>query len=605
MTRRLLIAVLLVTAGSLMAGAVAGWLLSPLDRVTYDALVASQPPAAWDDPVRFLLVRHWPCRRSELGQAIQRLHAAGAKAIGLDIALDEVVPGDSYRNEDESRKLAAALAARPGVVIIVERGRDGEFLVPAPVFGSTYEIGNAHFRIDPDGVIRRAEVRSLQGDRVIWAFGLKMAEAFLGKRASALPGAGSLPGFELGERQFRTVDGSLMIRYQGGESPVYAPGGKSGEGAAGAVFLEDWLALPPAVDASLFGGKLVLVGAVTGASGDTFRTPMTQAGRELPGVVAHGEVARTLLRGDAPVLPAGWLVELVLAAVILAFVVAGLRGPAWLVPVGALVLTIAWLGWLLKAAFASAGLVLPVANPLGALLAAVAGSLLTRRSIRASTDNALDFLREHLERGGAIGDLLRVQQEIEEHLRRYEVERAVIFTDIKGSTTFFTRYGDREGRKMVERHNAMLFPIIEKHSGHVVKTIGDAIMATFPGAAPAIEAAAAMQHELAVFNRRAHRPDDEIHIRVGVNFGKGIADPNDLFGNLVNVAARVEAQADGDQIFITRTVFDALPEPLRARCRSVGSRAIRGTGGELELFEVLWNQEPRVEAPAGGPPPSP
>ncbi|MBI3893278.1 MAG: adenylate/guanylate cyclase domain-containing protein [Candidatus Wallbacteria bacterium] len=576
---------------SLALGWMASWLLSPLDRALYDALLATHLPAADTDRVRYVLVKHWPCRRSDIGRAIRRVHAAGARAIGLDIALDEVVADDPYRNEKESVELAQALAACPGVVIAVERGANGEFLMPARVFGDrdTYEVGNAHFRVDPDGAIRRAQLRSFQGDQVVWALGLKLAQHYLGVPAAGLPRELDSNAIELGGHRIRMVDGAVMIRYGGEAAPVYRAGKDVGENAAGVLAFEDWLGLPATVDAALFSEKVVLLGAVTGSGGDTFRTPLTASSNETPGIVVHGEMVATLLRGDAPALLPGWLLEACLAVLVLLVIAVGLRAPAWAGPLLSAALAAGYFGCMVPALFAGQSLALPAANPLTALVAAPVLAMLARRSVRGSTVNALDFLRDHLERGGAIGDLLRVQAEIEDQLRSYEVERTVMFTDIKGSTTFFTKYGDREGRKMVERHNALLFPLIERRSGHVIKTIGDAIMASFRRPIDAVEAAASMQRELAALNGRAKRVEEQIHVRIGLNSGTGIADPNDLFGNLVNVAARVEAQADGDQIFISRSVYDALDETWRARCRSVGQRAIRGTGGEIELFDVLWD----------------
>src|SRR3990172_5801590 len=72
----------------------------------------------------------------------------------------------------------------------------------------------------------------------------------------------------------------------------------------------------------------------------------------------------------------------------------------------------------------------------------------------------------------------------------------IMFTDIKGSTSYFERKGDHEGMAMIHRHNAILFPITEQCGGRVVKTIGDAIMALFRDPVGAVKAAAEMQRAL-------------------------------------------------------------------------------------------------------------
>ena len=82
----------------------------------------------------------------------------------------------------------------------------------------------------------------------------------------------------------------------------------------------------------------------------------------------------------------------------------------------------------------------------------------------------------------SIEQILRERKELEKELQsEYTRDVTLMFTDIKGSTSFFERRGDIEGRSMIQEHNDILFPIIKDHKGTVVKTIGDAVMASFPG----------------------------------------------------------------------------------------------------------------------------
>src|SRR5689334_22596261 len=84
----------------------------------------------------------------------------------------------------------------------------------------------------------------------------------------------------------------------------------------------------------------------------------------------------------------------------------------------------------------------------------------------------------------------------ERPLHKIRTPVTVLFTDIKGSTQYFEKYGDIAGMAMVERHNAALFPVIEKRGGRVVKTIGDSIMASFSDPVGAILASVEMQRVL-------------------------------------------------------------------------------------------------------------
>ena len=101
-------------------------------------------------------------------------------------------------------------------------------------------------------------------------------------------------------------------------------------------------------------------------------------------------------------------------------------------------------------------------------------------------------------RGSSIEEVLRIQDQLARFLReRYEKPVSVLFSDIAGSTAYFEKYGDAEGRRMIQRHNDLLIPVIQKRGGRVVKTIGDALMATFPSANLAVDAAIAMQQAVA------------------------------------------------------------------------------------------------------------
>ena len=138
----------------------------------------------------------------------------------------------------------------------------------------------------------------------------------------------------------------------------------------------------------------------------------------------------------------------------------------------------------------------------------------------------------------SIEKLLRDREKLDAHLKdKFSRDVTVMFTDIKGSTSFFESRGDIEGRLMVQKHNDMLFPLIESSQGRVIKTIGDAIMAGFDDPVMAVRSASKMQQTLTDFNR-GKSSKEQIHIRIGVNTGEGIVEAKDIFGDVVNVAAR-------------------------------------------------------------------
>ena len=147
--------------------------------------------------------------------------------------------------------------------------------------------------------------------------------------------------------------------------------------------------------------------------------------------------------------------------------------------------------------------------------------------------------------------------------KRQTLEVAVLFTDIRGSSLFFKIHGDIAGRLMMQRHYDMLFPLIEEHRGAVVKTVGDSIMATFYDPLNAVNAAVAMQQKLFDYNAQ-QSADDPIRIRIGINFGKGIVEEHDVFGDVVNVASKLVSIGESEQIVVSESVCGAIGGPCLA-----------------------------------------
>ncbi len=126
----------------------------------------------------------------------------------------------------------------------------------------------------------------------------------------------------------------------------------------------------------------------------------------------------------------------------------------------------------------------------------------------------------------------------------------VLFTDIVDSTKFWDKHGDTAGRLMLDLHNTLLFPVVKAFRGAVIKTIGDSIMASFKSPGDGVRAAIAMQQRLRKQRRRNKRFD--IHIRIGVHTGSAIVEANDVYGDMVNVSARVESAAGTDEILVSQ-----------------------------------------------------
>ncbi len=181
------------------------------------------------------------------------------------------------------------------------------------------------------------------------------------------------------------------------------------------------------------------------------------------------------------------------------------------------------------------------------------------------------------------------QNELLAELEKFRKTVVVMFTDIKGSTAYFEKYGDVAGLMMVHQCNDALQKIVEAHTGRVIKFIGDAIMATFDSPSESCIAAMEMQKQLIKFN--APRPEqDHVFIRIGLNYGSGIVKSNDVFGDVVNVASRVESAAQPEQIVISDTLYEQVKNTSGLRLSGIGRFALKGKEGDRDLYEVIWQE---------------
>lgn len=196
--------------------------------------------------------------------------------------------------------------------------------------------------------------------------------------------------------------------------------------------------------------------------------------------------------------------------------------------------------------------------------------------------------------------LIEQRREIDRALlERHASDMAVLFTDIVGSTAFFEQRGDIEGFALVRRHNDLLFPVVKEQGGRVVKTIGDSIMAVFPSAADGLACAVAMQEKLAAETGTA--AVERIKIRIGVHWGRVLRDGDDVFGDTVNTAARINSAAEGDEVLVSQALMEALPPGHGFIAQPRRAVAAKGKSAPVTVVAVAWNDAQRSDAAARSP----
>src|SRR5450631_1490465 len=162
-----------------------------------------------------------------------------------------------------------------------------------------------------------------------------------------------------------------------------------------------------------------------------------------------------------------------------------------------------------------------------------------------------------------------------------------LFTDLKGSTALYERVGDIVAYDLVREHFRVLHEIVASEAGAVVKTIGDAVMATFSTPDRALAAALRMRDSV-------HSIKNDLQIKIGIHEGPCLAvtlnDRLDYFGQTVNVAARVQSLADAKAIFATKPVME---NPQVAKMLEIGNiklteqeAALRGVADTMTVYQI-------------------
>lgn len=162
---------------------------------------------------------------------------------------------------------------------------------------------------------------------------------------------------------------------------------------------------------------------------------------------------------------------------------------------------------------------------------------------------------------------------------------SVLFADIAGSTKLYDTLGDTQAKKMVDQCIALMRGIVGQYGGRVIKTIGDEVMCVLPDADSGCLAASDMQLKImalpAVSNvKRA--------IRVGFHAGALIEENGDVFGDTVNLAARMVGLAKATQIITTRATVEQLSPLLQSSSRRIASLSVKGKGDDVDVCEIIW-----------------
>jgi adenylate cyclase len=160
----------------------------------------------------------------------------------------------------------------------------------------------------------------------------------------------------------------------------------------------------------------------------------------------------------------------------------------------------------------------------------------------------------------------------------------ILFVDIAGFTATTSRQSRAENARLLQNFGSTLLPLIKNFKGRLIKTIGDALLITFRSPTDAMLCSMALQDAMHGYNLSA--PEGEkIHIRVAANLGEVRVTKNDIFGEPVNVASRIEGVAPADEIYLSEAVYMAMNK-AEVPAVEVGSKELAGVPHPVRLYNI-------------------
>jgi len=166
-----------------------------------------------------------------------------------------------------------------------------------------------------------------------------------------------------------------------------------------------------------------------------------------------------------------------------------------------------------------------------------------------------------------------------------------MFTDMVGYTALGQR-NESLSLALVEEQRNVIRPILSRHNGREIKTIGDAFLVEFPSALEAVRCAYEIQRSIKEFNL-ALAEDRRIHLRIGIHLGDVVESQGDVSGDAVNISSRIEPIAEDGGVCFTRQVYDQVRGKLDVPLSSLGPKSLKNVTEPLEVYRMVlpWEKE--------------
>ncbi|MEW8506972.1 MAG: adenylate/guanylate cyclase domain-containing protein [Candidatus Thiodiazotropha sp.] len=165
---------------------------------------------------------------------------------------------------------------------------------------------------------------------------------------------------------------------------------------------------------------------------------------------------------------------------------------------------------------------------------------------------------------------------------------AIVFADIVDSTRMYESLGDRRAKQLINDLEEIIARVVTETGGHVVEVVGDEVMSRYDQVSDAVEGACLMQERVYEYGKLTQMT---LSARIGLHYGPAIIESGRMYGDSVNVAARMASIAQAQQIITTEQVVDHLSDVQRQIVRRFDKVRIKGKQGQMVIYDLLWRKD--------------